>query len=290
MKHRILSWVLVLAMVLSMVPAVAFAEGSATAWTKTDFAAIQPENTVAITMTKDGVTYALPTANLGTGGQPLGDIATVSGSTLTTNGDAAAYGWSIVPTEGGFYIKTGESYLYITATNNGVRIGETATVWTLISDNYLSADDGGGTTRYLGVYAGATPDWRCYKTYATGNISGETLEFWVLDGNATPVEPTEPTDPTETEPEESTQPSETEPEESTQPSETEPDPTTPPEGTWAELVTELENGGKVYIYNPKNKAVLTSTVSGTQLASITGTVENDQLEVTEEMEELTVLV
>ena len=279
MNRRILSWLLVLAMVLSLVPGMVFAEDAATAWTKTAFENIQATDTVAITMTKEGVTYALPTGNLGTSGQPLADIATVSGTTLTTTGDAAAYGWSIVPAEGGYYIKTGESYLYITATNNGVKIGETATIWTLIPDNYLSADDGGGTTRYLGVYAGNTPDWRCYKTYATGNISGETLEFWVLDGNATPVDPTEPTepDPTETEP---TQPSEPDPTE----------PTEPKDGDYADLVTELENGGKVYIYNPKNKAVLTSTVSGTQLASVTGNVENDQLEITEEMEELTVVI
>ena len=282
MKRRILSWFLVLAMVLSVVPGMAFAKSETTPWTKIAFEDIQATDTVAITMTKEGVTYALPTGNLGTSGQPLADTATVSGDTLSTNGDAAAYGWSIVPTEGGYYIKNGESYLYITATNNGVKIGETATVWTLISDNYLSADDGGGTTRYLGVYVGSTPDWRCYKTYATGNISGETLEFWVPGGD---VKPTEPTEPTETEP---TQPTETEP---TQPSEPEPtQPTEPKDGDYAELVTELENGGKVYIYNPKNKAVLTSTVSGTQLASVTGTVEDNQLEITEEMEELTVVI
>ncbi len=278
MKRRILSWVLALAMILSMVPGFAFAEGEGTAWTKTAFETIQPTDTVAITMTKDGVTYALPTTGAGGSGQPLGDAATVSGTTLTTRGDSAAYGWSIVPTEGGFHLKTGESYLYITATNNGVRIGETGSVFTLIPDNYLSADDGGGTVRYLGVYAGATPDWRCYKAYATGNISGEILEFWVLDPNADPSDPPETTIPTEPDPTETTQPSETDPTE----------PPAPVEGEVADLVTELENGAVVYVYNPTNKAVLTATVSGTQLAAATGTVENDQLAVTEEMEALTV--
>ena len=37
MNRRILSWLLVLAMVLSMVPSVAFAKNEATAWTKTAF-------------------------------------------------------------------------------------------------------------------------------------------------------------------------------------------------------------------------------------------------------------
>mgnify|MGYP006992160205 CR=1 FL=1 len=65
MKRRILSWVLALAMILSMVPGFAFAEGEGTAWTKTAFETIQPTDTVAITMTKDGVTYALPTTGAG---------------------------------------------------------------------------------------------------------------------------------------------------------------------------------------------------------------------------------
>jgi len=275
MKHRVLSWLLVLAMLLSMLPLTAFAEGNATAWTKIAFEDILPEDSIAITMTKEGVTYALPTANLGTSEQPLADTATVSDETLTTAGEA--YGWNLVPTEGGFFLKSGEKYLSITATNNGVRIGDTACVWTLIDDGYLSALDPNGTLRYLGVYAGATPDWRCYKAYLTGNIAGETLGFWKLDPNATPVEPTEPTEPSETEPSDPT-----EPPQPTEPSE--------PEAGTAELLTELTDGAKVYIYNPKNKAALTATVSGTQLAAVTAEVENDQLAVTEEMEALTAVV
>ncbi len=282
MKHRILSWLLVLAMVLSLIPTIAFAEENTTAWTKVEFADIQASDTVAITMTKDGVTYALPTSAMGTSSQPLAEIATISGTTLTTSGEASAYGWTISRTEGGYYIQTGENYLNITATNNGVRIDANACVWTLIEDGYLAAIDPSGTVRYLGVYAGATPDWRCYKAYATGNIAGEELGFWVLDPNAAPSEPQEPTEPSESE-----QPSE--PSESEQPDEPA-EPEVPSDEVLAELTTELENGLCVYIYNPKNTAVLTASASGTQLVAATGAVENDQLTVTEEMEELTVAI
>ena len=65
MHSRALALLLAMVMVLSMIPVTAFAEGNATTWTKVDFSAITAEDTVAITMTKDGTTYVLPTiANL----------------------------------------------------------------------------------------------------------------------------------------------------------------------------------------------------------------------------------
>ena len=267
MKHacsRILAWLLVLTMVFSMVPTVAFAEDSATSttWTKTTLSEITASDTVAITMSKDDVTYVLPTTGAGGDGQPLADTATVSGSTLTTTGESTAYGWNISATEGGYFIKTGDQYLYITNTNDGVRIGETAAVWTLDEGGYLASAISAETTRYLGVYVKGL-DWRCYKAYASGNISGQTLEFWKLGGSATT--PTDPTDP-----------------DPTQPSE--------PDTVVAQLTTEVTNGSKVYIYNPKNAKVMTATASGNMLASTDGTVADDQLTVTDDMVELTVTV
>ena len=52
--RRGLSLLLAVVMVLSMVPAAVFATDSATTWTKVDFSAITAEDTVAITMSKDG--------------------------------------------------------------------------------------------------------------------------------------------------------------------------------------------------------------------------------------------
>ncbi len=276
-RIRILSWVLVLAMVLSVFPSVSFAREGSTLWTKISFADIKAEDTVAITMTKDATTYVLPTLGAGGSGQPLAVQATMDGNVLSTVGTSTDYGWTVSPAEGGYTLQAVSGYLYIEATNNGVRMGDTAAVWTLHEGGYLSTVDPNATVRYLGVYAGATPDWRCYKTYETGNIAGEELNFWVLDPNA---EPPETTAPTETEP----QPSES------NPSETEPTPTTPSTGEGAPLVTELENGARVYIYNPKNTAVLTAEVSGTQLLAKTGVVENEVLTVEEGMEALTISI
>ena len=63
---RGLSLLLAVVMVLSMVPAAVFATDTATTWTKVPFSAITAEDTVAITMSKDGVTYVLPTEEVDT--------------------------------------------------------------------------------------------------------------------------------------------------------------------------------------------------------------------------------
>ena len=265
LRSRVLAMLLAVVMVLSMIPATVFATDTATTWTKVDFSAITAEDTVAITMTKDGTTYVLPTVGNGGSGQPLADAATVEGDTLTTAGDG--YGWTIAPTEGGYTISTEAGYLYTTNTNNGTRIGETVSVWNVDAESGYLATTVSDTVRYLGVYIGGL-DWRCYKTWATGNTAGQTLDFWVKGGSA-PVAPTEPTEPSE--------PIETEPTE----------PVTPSEGE-AILATELSDGIKVYIYNPGNARVLTSTVSGAVLAAAQATVENETLTVSGDMAELTV--
>ena len=177
MHSRALALLLAMVMVLSMIPVTAFAEGNATTWTKVDFSAITAEDTVAITMSKDGVTYVLPTTAAGSSGQPLAEIGTVEGNTLTTTGDG--FGWTIAPTEGGYTIQCGEGYLYSENTNNGTHIGETAAVWNLDAEsNYLATAMEDGVLRYLGVYIKGM-DWRCYKLSngaIQSNTAGQTLE------------------------------------------------------------------------------------------------------------------
>ena len=96
---RIFVWLLVLAMVCSMLPTIAFAEDPTTStWAKVAFADIKAGDTVAITMSKNGTTYALPTAGNGGDGQPLAVTASVNGSVLTLDGDSNAFGWSISAT------------------------------------------------------------------------------------------------------------------------------------------------------------------------------------------------
>ena len=284
--HRIFVWLLVLAMVCSMLPTIAFAEDpTTTTWAKVAFADIKASDTVAITMTKNGTTYALPTVCEGSKGQPLAVTGTVKDNVLTLSGDSKAFGWNISATEGGWLLKCDAGYLYTENNNNGVRIGETGAVWTLIEKGYFSTQVTEDTTRYLGVYVGSTPDWRCYTAYATGNISGETLEFWVLDANATPNPDPDPNPDPNPDPDPDPDP-DPNPDPDPDPN---PDPN-PSEGVQAELLTKVADGDKVYIYNPKNAKVLTDTVSGTQLAGTDAVVENDRLSVTEDMTELSVSV
>ena len=174
---RCLALLLAVVMVLSVMP-VAMAEGTAkTTWTKTTLSDIKEADTIAITMTKGNDTWVLPTTGEGKRNQPLAIEVAVKGSTLTTSG-SNGFGWKIAATEGGYHIKTGSKYLYLTADNNGMRIGTTECVWSLSTDSYLTAKDSKDTSRYLGVYNGQ--DWRCY-TNTTGNIAGQTLNFWKLD-------------------------------------------------------------------------------------------------------------
>ena len=181
-SKRILSALLSLVMLLSLLPVAAFADDSATTatWTEVAFSDITATDTVAITMTKGDTTWVLPTTGEGSKKQPLADTATVADGKLTTSGGGNKYGWTITAVEGGYHIKTGDKFLYLTATNNGMRIGATESVWSLSTDNYLTATDSNGDARYLGVYNGT--DWRCY-TNTTGNIAGQTLAFYKLSAS-----------------------------------------------------------------------------------------------------------
>ena len=173
---RCLALLLAVVMILSVMP-VAMAEGTAkTTWTKTTLSDIKEADTIAITMTGNK-TWILPTTGEGSKKQPLATEVAVNGNTLTTSG-SDGFGWTITAVEGGYHIKTGSSYLYLTADNNGMRIGTTECVWSLSTDSYLTAKDSKDKSRYLGVFNGQ--DWRCY-TNTTGNIAGQTLNFWKLD-------------------------------------------------------------------------------------------------------------
>jgi len=185
-------------MVFSLLPVSIFAADGATAtWTKTTLEEITSEDTVAITMTKDGTTWVLPTTGGGNNGQPLAVTGTVGEDTLTTEGYASAFGWTVTKSDESFSIQTkdGKSlYLDKDGKNNCVRIGTTEAAWAVDGDTgYLTAKDTGDTQRYLGVYVdngGVAQDWRAY-TNTTGNIKDQTLGLWKL--TSAPEEPEEPT-------------------------------------------------------------------------------------------------
>ena len=94
---RLLSIVLLVAMLLTLMPATALAEDSATTtWTQTTLAEITTEDTVAITMNVGGNYVILPTSGAGSSGQPLANVTgTVSGSELSTDAAAASIGWTV---------------------------------------------------------------------------------------------------------------------------------------------------------------------------------------------------
>ena len=196
---RILAWLLVFSMVLAMMPAMlitasADEPASAATWAKTDLKDIKSTDTVAITMTRGEVTYALPTTIDAEKNVALALVCTVKDNTLTMSGTDAQYGWHISAAEGsdGYYITTGENYLSLANTAKGVVIGkDLKAVWTVNEYGYLNADivlSDKTVNRMLGVYVPTkedqTPDWRCYSASSgvPSNIKDETLNFWVLGG------------------------------------------------------------------------------------------------------------
>ncbi len=198
---RFLSLMLALVMVISMLPVSVFAAETAT-WTKVDLADITAEDTIMVTMTNpNDVTYALYTVQSGSQGNEA-KVVTVADDTITTEG-SSDYGWTITPVEGGHTLSVGELYLYTIANNNGVRMGDTQSVWSVSEDGYLSTTDPAGTIRYIGVYDNnggnysvvTAPNWRAYKN-TTGNTKDQVLGFYKLEttsgGTGETPDPSEP--------------------------------------------------------------------------------------------------
>ncbi|MBQ2446113.1 MAG: hypothetical protein II272_06680, partial [Oscillospiraceae bacterium] len=270
-NQRILSMFLVVAMLLSLLPAVSFANEGTVSWKKIDLADIRAEDTVAITMTKDSTTYALPTVGEGGSKQPLAIPAAVEGDTLTTRGSSADFGWKILAKEGGYYISFGDKYLYVTATNNGVRIGNpkdmASALWN-VAEGYLTAPDSKAVVRYLGVYQGDSTDWRCYNG-VSNNIAGEILNFWVLDGE-TPEPDPDPTPNPEPDPDPTPTP---DPEPDPDPTPTpDPEPDPDPSGTMCVIAANV--GGTYYAmantFDAKVESAEISVTEGTVEGSAAG--------------------
>ena len=184
-RTRLLSALMALLMVFSLLPASALAADVTSTWEAIDLADITPSDTVAITMTKDDATWALPAAKAT--GAPAAVAAAAADGVLTLAGAKADFGWTFASVEGGYQITGAGGQLYITANNNGVRVGtpEDAQggVFSL-SGSYLSAVDSKGATRFLGVYM-TNPDWRCYVPKDDGtisNIGDQTVGFWKARG------------------------------------------------------------------------------------------------------------
>ena len=112
---------------------------------------------------------------------PSAVSVTLNADKSEITGDVAAIlQWEVTVDNDSYKFSTGDSYLYVTKTNNGVKVGDGARNSFQIKtggDNngcYLfnSAD---GDDRYIGCYNSA--DWRCYGTI-NNNIKGNKNVFY----------------------------------------------------------------------------------------------------------------
>lgn len=148
-------------------------------WIKTDLANIDSTkpDVVVITATVNGSVYAMSNGN-GTSSAPSAVKLTVNGNQLS--GDIADnIKWNITKDGNNFTVYVNGSttnWLYCTATNNGVRVGNnSAKTFTIDSTSgYIKHV---GTGRYLGIYN--TQDWRCYTSSTATNIANQTFAFYV---------------------------------------------------------------------------------------------------------------
>ncbi|MBR5569861.1 MAG: hypothetical protein IKW10_03110 [Oscillospiraceae bacterium] len=154
--------------------------GFSTSYVETDLANIKSTDVVVITMTKDGTTYALTSAN-GTSGTPDAIEVTVKDGTIISD-IPEALEWNIINENDTLTIYTNADntkYLYCINDTTGIRVGQYGNsdqnnTFNISSEGYLYNI---GQKRYIGVYNGK--DWRSYTTLHD-NIKGETLAFYVL--------------------------------------------------------------------------------------------------------------
>lgn len=115
----------------------------------------------------------------GTSSAPAATDVTLNDDNSEITSDVAeAIQWTVTKDGDSYQFGVGESYLYCTNTNNGVRVGSNANnVFTVTT----GGDNGGyylvntATSRYVGCYN--TSDWRCY-TSINANIKGNNNAFY----------------------------------------------------------------------------------------------------------------
>lgn len=132
---------------------------------------------VVITWTKSDGVYALTSANGSSKAPDAVAVTVTDGKVVTNNTDLV---WNVTKSEEGYVIMPvgqTEAWLYVTASNNGVRVGTNDNKYFNIDaeSGYLVGNDG-TNTRYLGVYN--QQDVRCYTT-VNSHIKEQTLAFYV---------------------------------------------------------------------------------------------------------------
>ena len=135
---------------------------------------------------------AMTSAN-GSSSAPSAVPVTITGDSITGVIDQTLQ-WNITAVEGGYKINPvsdNTNFLYTTATNNGVRVGEnTNNVWEFNITDATQTDYLGfknvGTSRFLGVYN--NQDWRAYTT-VNNNIKNTSIAIFVLGDVPAPSVP-----------------------------------------------------------------------------------------------------
>ncbi len=148
--------------------------GQGGSWVATPLASLTASDVFVIVCTNSGGKYAMTNDN-GTGSAPKVSAVNVSNGKLTGT-IADNIKWTLTKSDSGYtFYPNGSSatWLYCTATNNGVRVGTNDNkVFTVSNEGYLVNS---GTSRYIGVYN--SQDWRCY-TSINNNIQNQTFTYY----------------------------------------------------------------------------------------------------------------
>ena len=184
-KVSIFGWALGLSMALAGVGVAVGAsqgkaiEAQAATVTYEKVSSLTAGDQVLITTAKSGTNYYLPTSN-GSSSAPSASTVTISSNKIVGNYDAHLF--TVEASSTNWKFKNGTNYLYVTAANNGVRVGSNSNnVFTLTTKTNGFAMKETVTNRYLGIYA--TQDWRSYTSSDHSNYggkggSGESINFY----------------------------------------------------------------------------------------------------------------
>jgi hypothetical protein len=143
-------------------------------WEETTLANLTSSDIFVIVGTNATASYAMTNDN-GTSNPPAAAAVTISDNKITS-AVASNMKWNISgdATNGYTFYPNGSTttWLYCTATNNGVRVGNNDNKAFTIDSNYLYNT---ATSRYVGIYQ--SQDWRCY-TSINSNITGQSFSFY----------------------------------------------------------------------------------------------------------------
>ena len=164
-------------------------------WEKTAPASL---NTGDIIVVVDQTSSKAMSNNNGTSSAPSATDVTLSADkSQITSTVATTLQWTLTTSVTGdsrtYQLANGEDYLYVTDTNNGVRVGSgERNTFTIVTggnnSGYYLYNIDGTDKRYIGCYSSS--DWRCY-TSINNNIKGNNIVFYKKT-TAAPVDPSTP--------------------------------------------------------------------------------------------------